>query len=78
MRRFSARAAEPAAALRQNVEVWRRSDIHRMHAHVRVGEHTGHRPRKNAMDTQNKALRLWGKDFQGGKRTGVLVAKKVA
>jgi hypothetical protein len=30
------------------------------------------------MDTQNKALRLWGKDFYGGKRTGVLVAKEVA
>jgi hypothetical protein len=35
-------------------------------------------PAKSVMDTQNKALALWRMDFCRGKRTAVLVAKKVA
>ena len=42
------------------------------------GAHTSHYPQKSVMDAQNKALALWSTDFCGGKRTAVLVAKKVA
>jgi hypothetical protein len=40
--------------------------------------HTSHLPQKSVLDTQNKALGLWNMDFQLGKRTAVLVAKKIA
>jgi hypothetical protein len=33
---------------------------------------------KSVMDTQNKALGLWSMHFCCGKRTAVLVAKKIA
>jgi len=34
--------------------------------------------RTSVTNTQNKALALWNTDFCGGKRTAVLVAKKIA
>jgi len=42
------------------------------------GAHTSRYPQKSAMGTQNKALGLWSMSFCLGKRTAVLVAKKIA
>jgi hypothetical protein len=42
------------------------------------GAHTSHHPQKRVIDTQNKALGLWNIIFCCGKRTRVLVAKKIA